>query len=100
MHTESVFCLDVFVEDLTCLASGHKLPARRQEAIACRFLDYPTFFIYPRCIRDENACDNRSSILKFHSGKSCVLAEIPEQLQGLTAQVRTEPNEISTLGII
>eukprot|EP00892_Ulva_mutabilis_P004091 jgi/Ulvmu1/2053/UM120_0049.1 len=50
-------------------------------ALACRFLDYPLFFIHPQ------AKHERLPRCRFNAGKSCALAESREKLTGIISKI-------------
>lgn len=81
----SVFSLDVIVHDVTheaeCVAGSL---ARDNLAIACRFLDYPLFFIRPRSKQRDH------KTIKFNNGKSCALSEVKTRLKDSLQQVRLQ----------
>ena len=83
--SESQCSLKIFVTSVEDTIAG----AQRSSSdvtIACRFLDYPTFFINPSR-RAQAASSVRKAV--FQNGKSCVLAEEGHQLRGLIAEVRS-----------
>lgn len=94
MDMSSLFSLDVYVEAVHSKV-GAQTP--RQETIACRFLDYPTFFIHssPEIRQYENFLASQ----RFCSGKSCLLAETKDQLAGLLAKVRPDFQQIHAIAL-
>lgn len=80
--TEDIFCLDVFINDVTLVSDHGCRHETTGLALACRFLDYPLFFIHPQP-RNE-----RSQRCIFDAGKSCALSESKEKLSGIISKVR------------
>ena len=80
--TEDLFCLNVFVEDVELVSDNEYRREVNGLALACRFLDYPLFFIHPQ-VRHE-----RSPRCTFNTGKSCALSETKSKLSGIISKVR------------
>ena len=83
--SESQCSLKVFVTSVEDTTAGAQRSSP-EVTIACRFLDYPTFFINPS--RRAQAANSVKKAV-FQNGKSCVLAEEGDQLRGLIAEVRS-----------
>lgn len=78
---EQVFCLDVFVNSVEILSHDNCSHDGNGMALACRFLDYPLFFIHGQPMHD------RLPRCTFNTGKSCALAESRETLAGIVSKV-------------
>lgn len=76
MQQHALFKLDVFVRSVERLDGACEPGA----AVACRFLDYPVFFIHPRAA-------SHCKVAVFDNGKSCLLSETAERLRAMAAEV-------------
>jgi hypothetical protein len=79
-----LFSLDVFVSSVRDSADRAMLRRSSQVAVACRFLDYPPFYIEPHPSTSAFV-DGHTRV--FRMGKSCMLSEEEAHLRGLVEQV-------------
>ena len=79
MADKTVHKLDLFVKSVKLQRGRLRAPV-----LACRLLDYPTFFVRPK---RGNTDSKASRTVAMLSGKSCMFAEAPSRLQSLLQQV-------------
>lgn len=81
MACKTVHKLDLFVRSVR-LQRGRL----RRPVLACRVLDYPTFFVTPKRSHTNGVPPTRT--VEVLNGKSCMFSEEPRRLQSLLQQVR------------